>query len=146
MEAKKSKKQRVVHNALVDVDSVTTEPGECYINWIEITKQKLKEREQRLLQHKVNEIEKIMNATLTNNTDNACTLTLNQTIRNQTLSALNALILSWHGINITKVKHNSYSRFRDYFVRAKNWWDGTKKKVYGKVFWIVVFEYLRKVN
>ena len=42
MNANKKRKRRIVNNAYVDIDSVVTEPGQYYCNWVPITKQKLK--------------------------------------------------------------------------------------------------------
>ena len=39
---KKARKQRLVKNAIVDLDSVTIDSGDEYRNWVPITKDKLK--------------------------------------------------------------------------------------------------------
>ena len=53
MQTLSTRKPRKVYNAYSDIDCVTTEAGQDYINWIQISKEKLKEREGKLLQHKV---------------------------------------------------------------------------------------------
>lgn len=55
------RKHRIVKNAHVDIENVSIESGSNYCNWIEITKQKLKERENKLLRIKLNLIQKIFN-------------------------------------------------------------------------------------
>ena len=145
MQTTKTKTQRKVYNAYTNIDCVTAEPGRDYRNWIEISEEKLKEREKKLLQHKVDVIQNIMNKILNLRIGREVTFELDKVIINSTISELNTIIGSWQGVNISRAKQISYSRFRDYFVRAKNWWDGRKKQMYGKVFWIAVFDYLRKV-
>ena len=41
-EEQKPRKQRQVKNGLIDIDSVHSEPGVNYSQWIDISKQKIK--------------------------------------------------------------------------------------------------------
>eukprot|EP00483_Globobulimina_turgida_P012434 UN12457 len=75
--AKKQRKQRRVLNGYIDIDDVTDEAGPNYINWIKCTKQKLKERECKLmsvrittLQHIINNQCKIFESCVSNQSDN----------------------------------------------------------------------------
>ena len=55
----RERKQRVVKNAHVDIEGVTSESGNNYCNWIQITKQKLKEREAKMINIKMKLIKSI---------------------------------------------------------------------------------------
>lgn len=57
--SKKERKQRVVKNAHVEIEDVNEVSGYNYCNWIQITKQKLKEREKKLINTKIDIIERI---------------------------------------------------------------------------------------
>ena len=37
-----------------------------------------------------------------------------------------------------------YSNFYDYFTRSRNWWDNSKKLIYGKEYYLYLFDKLHK--
>eukprot|EP01084_Bolivina_argentea_P041934 77410_1 len=49
----KNKRERTVSNGLVNTDDVTIQPGVDYINWIDICRNKLREREMKILDKKL---------------------------------------------------------------------------------------------
>ena len=145
LQPKRKRKQRVVNNAYIDIDSVTTEPGPDYCNWIDISKRKLKEREAKLLSIKIKEIQQIVNTEAAKfgyaiNTR----FTIPDSIIHRILLHLYGVIHRWNGVNLCRIK-KVISTFRDYFVIGKNWWDLTKKKLMGNVFWLTIFKHIQQV-
>ena len=154
---KKRKYQRVrtVNNGYIDIDSIKDAPGINYVEWIKITKDKLKEREIHLLSIKMNEIHRIVNITLcshkniknesglmTNNPHYNISNTLMKSIFHEFLFPA---IDRWTGVHIDRIK-KKINTFRDYFVIAKNWWDLSKKKLIGSQFWVTIFEDIKQVK
>ena len=62
--SKKKRKQRTIKNGIVNVDDVTVEPGEGYINWIPYVKAKLKEREVKLMRLRMRILQSVIEASL----------------------------------------------------------------------------------
>ena len=107
-----------------------------------------KERESKLLEIKITEIEVIVSQELesyiNNDGSNHKSFTVPSEIRKNTLDQLYHLISKWNGVDISRTK-SPLTRYRDYFCVAKNWWDQTKKKLFGAIFWLVIFKYIQKV-
>ena len=134
-----SRKQRTVKNGYIDIDSVTTAPGFKYCNWMKLTKEKLKQREIKLLSIKISEIENIVNKKLLTSS-NPCTYTINKTaIENIIATSIISVVDGWKGVHVDRIKKN-LTKFRDYFVIGKNWWDIKKQNLIAVHFWINIFE------
>eukprot|EP01083_Nonionella_stella_P318128 1161321_1 len=143
--SKKHRKHRVrrVKHAYVDIDSVTDEPGLNYCNWIQITKELLKEREQKQRLIAIQKVESIVNAELRikhefntmNNTPMAYVFP--QEITRNTFKQLFAKIDAWDGVKTARLKA-PITRYRKYFGVAKNWYIQMKRKIFGDLFWVHV--------
>lgn len=117
----------------------------------------IQERESKLLEIKITEIEVIVNHEINHYIDtHTKNLSINckqyradfkitSEIRKNTLDQLYHLISKWNGVDISRTK-SALTRYRDYFCVAKNWWDQTKKKLFGAIFWLVIFKYIQKVS
>ena len=140
---RKPKKLRTFNNLLIDIFSINVECGDNFINWIDLTKQKLKERERKLLMIRISEIENIVNNNNSNNNK------YNYKISNKLIeSLLNVnlfpIIDKWNGININRIK-KPLNKFQDYFIKGRNWWDINKQNIIGLSFWIPIFQDIQKV-
>ena len=76
-----------------------------------------KERESKLLAIKITEIERIINEELHSEYQ------VSTTLINGVLSKFHDVIMKWQGVHLDRIKKRPISRFRDYFVIGKNWWD-----------------------
>eukprot|EP01084_Bolivina_argentea_P154950 270073_1 len=142
------RKQRVVKNAYVDIDSVAVQPGIDYCDWIKIAQQQLKERENALFEIKRSQIEHIVNSELDSHqhqlqSNESKIVIIPPTIFNDTLHALYCKIDEWTGVNLSRRK-SPITRYRDYFVVGKNWISQIKTKIFGDLFWIHLFKHIRK--
>eukprot|EP01083_Nonionella_stella_P267823 904975_1 len=133
-----------------NVDDVTEPKGEEYINWIKITKQKLKDRECIAMKIRAKKLQNIINkqcGLFSSNlsSHNIIVSNHNDLISNDIINeCLNSLYLSlgrWNGINVTKTK-KPLNTFREYFTMARCWFDQTKKHLLAPVFWIKLFVHL----
>eukprot|EP01084_Bolivina_argentea_P221909 375726_1 len=125
----KTQRKRTVMNALVDIDSVSIQPGTNYCNWIKLSKHQLKERELILLKLKSSKIQFIVN--------NECKMynfIVNQKIIDTTMNVLGNKIDGWNGVNVGRTK-SSLSIYPNYFIVGKKWWDNQKRSIYGDIFW-----------
>ena len=146
------RKQRRTINGYIDIDNITQEPGEEYENWIQITKQKLKERECKLMSVRVSTLQNIINQQCklfeeinSNNNIYQQKITvydynniISRDIINQCLNKLYLSLQLWNGVNLVKTK-KSLSTFRKYFVIGKCWFDQKKKNILAPDFWIKFF-------
>ena len=134
----KPRTPRQPKTAIIDIDFANVEPGDNFINWIDLTKQKLKERERKLLTIRISEIESIVNEQV-----------YYKISAEFIESVLNVnffpIIDEWKGINIWRIK-KPLKEFKDYFAKGRNWWDINKQNITGSAFWIPVFEDIRKVH
>eukprot|EP01084_Bolivina_argentea_P212450 361142_1 len=128
---KNTRKQHNVNNQHVDIVNQYTE-------WIQIARQKLKERERRLLKIKIIKVESIINAQLKNKHFNN-NFSVKQDLINITLTKLDKLIDNWQGLVLSRSK-KSHIRYNDYFSAAKGWYDQRKKKLFGALFWLPIFQ------
>eukprot|EP01084_Bolivina_argentea_P012102 22679_1 len=135
---KKKRKQRIVNNAVVDLNNVSVEPGVNYTNWISITRDKLKKRELSLFSVKKLRIESVVNNELPDCKEKYL---ITQDIIDHTLQELYDIIDKWSGVNMSRRKKPT-NRYRDYFCIGKNWFDQTKKKIFGTLFWVVIFKHI----
>eukprot|EP01084_Bolivina_argentea_P010236 19055_1 len=138
---KKPRKKRIVKNAYVDVDSVKAQPGIDYCDWIRITRQKLKERERKLFQITIDKIESIVNKEIQKQPQvhHGAIFVFPSQISEQTLAQLFEKINDWQGVQTSRLK-SPMTCYRNYFDVAKNWYIQTKKKIYGDLFWVRVFD------
>eukprot|EP01083_Nonionella_stella_P156918 508697_1 len=142
---KEDRKLRVrrVKNSYVDLDSVTSEPGTNYCDWIQITKQKLKEREEKQTRIAIQKIESIVNAEIKIKKERNAThhhkmaFVIPQTITKNTFKQLFAKIDAWDGVKTARLKA-PITRYRKYFGVAKNWYIQMKRKIFGDLFWVHV--------
>eukprot|EP01083_Nonionella_stella_P076333 207954_1 len=133
----KTRKRRTVKHGYVALDHVTIEPGPNYCDWIQLTRHKLKERERNLLNVKRHQIESIMNLKLIPYT-NRFKFTVPSAITDTTLRLLYEKIDTWQGVEIARLKV-SITLYRDYFDKAKKWWDQVKNSILGDAFWVPIF-------
>ena len=139
------RRQRAVHNAYIDIDSVTITPGLNFSHWKNLTKQKLMERETKLLNIKMREIERIVTKQLSL-LSNGCIYKINNMVKHMINTSISSAIQKWQGNQINRT-NKKFPRFRDYFVIAKNTWDGRKKqKIIGIHFWITILNHIQKVQ
>lgn len=155
----KNRKHRTIYNGYINIDNIETSPGNNYIKWIKITKDKLKQREIQLLSIKIAEIQRIVNESICGsiNIQNSVNKTAYQSHYNRNYQISNSLIQSifheflfpaidrWNGVHIDRIK-KTITKFRDYFVIGKNWWDLSKKRLIGSVFWVKIFEDIDQVK
>eukprot|EP01084_Bolivina_argentea_P221910 375727_1 len=131
---KTQKRKRTVRNALVDIDSVSVQPGLNYTNWIKLSKHQLKEREFKVIKLKINKIQFIVN--------NECEthdFRIKQEIIDSALNQLRNKIDQWNGVNVNRTKA-SLSIYANYFIISKKWWDNQKRSIYGDIFWLKVLQ------
>eukprot|EP01084_Bolivina_argentea_P221914 375732_1 len=128
----KTQKKRIhtSRNALVDIDSVSVQPGANYNNWIKLTKQQLKEREFILFSLKINKIQSIVNHRH---------FIIHQQIIDTTMNMLCNKIDQWKGVNINRTKVSSFI-YSDYYIISTKWWDNRKRIIYGNNFWLSIFQ------
>ena len=84
----------------IDVESMNIGHGDNYINWIKLSKQKLKERERKLLIIKASTTESIINTTSSHNKYKISTKFIDSLLNN----ALFPIINKWRGISIWRTK------------------------------------------
>ena len=142
------RKPRRVNNAYIDIDSVTIGPGYMHCNWKILTKQKLKERETKLLNIKIAQIETIINkqlSSLTLTKSSSYGYKINITLINNAINkSINDGIDKWKGVHFDRIK-KKIATFRDYFVIGKNWWDIKKQPLISTYFWIALFKDIHQV-
>ena len=139
----KPKRHRKLKNVLVDIDSVTIDHGDNYINWINLTKTKLKKREKKLLLIRIAMIESIVKTSLNDiNLNYKISTPFIESVLNDSLYPI---ISQWNGINILRIK-KPLDKFKDYFGIARNWWDINKQQPTASSFWIPVFNDIQRVH
>eukprot|EP01084_Bolivina_argentea_P247486 414044_1 len=132
------------------IEDVTEEKGEEYINWIKITKEKLKERECISMQIRGKKSQNIINRQCQLFESNFQSQNIrvpnyknlvSSDIINECLNKMYLSLERWNGINVTKTK-KSLDTFREYFTMAKCWFDQTKKHLLAPAFWIKLFMHI----
>eukprot|EP01084_Bolivina_argentea_P136640 240646_1 len=134
---KRQRKQRIVNNAYVDIDSVTIAPGHNFSNWVDLTKYKLKERDNKLLEIKINKITSIVNDRLTSYDKQIPLFQPSQNTINYIFQQLRESVDKWNGVIINRVKKD-LNTFRKYFVIGRRCWNLQKSKLLGDVFWLPI--------
>ena len=61
------------------------------------------------------------------------------------IRALSRRIDEWKGVCLHRIKTQP-TKFREYFVTGKNWWDSIKRKLIGSTLWVRVFECIERVR
>ena len=102
----------------------------------------IKQREVELTNIKIHEIEWIVNQELRHRIKFKIDTEFSQRLS----SGLFVMIDKWNGVGTMRKTTVKMKHYQDYFKRAKKWWDQSKKKVFGKTFWIHIFEYIIKVR
>eukprot|EP01084_Bolivina_argentea_P231952 391054_1 len=139
-ENSKPRKPRTIKNAYVNFNSVEVEPGPGYCNWVPITKQQLKVRDEKLLNIKIQKIESVVNKEISRllQSDHSA-YNIQKQIITDTFNQLHKHVDEWNGVKITRTKKEIKS-FKQYWDVGKNWWDLTKKKLIGTIFWFRIFQ------
>ena len=137
----------------IDIDNIRDPPGEDFETWIEITKEKLKERESRLMSARISALQNIINEQCAAFETAHSSLqfggrsvsaavadhdrVLHSGVIEECLNKLSLSLQLWHGVNLSKTK-KSLSTFREYFVIGKCWFDQKKKSILAPDFWIKI--------
>eukprot|EP01084_Bolivina_argentea_P037828 69958_1 len=149
------KRKRAVRNAFIQLDDVKETAGDNYINWIKITKQKLLERESKLMSRRANIIQdtinkqidkfKYVNARMKIYIDiELYENIINQQLLNNCLQKLNSkLINPWKGIVLHHTKH-TFDSFRKYFTTSRSWFDQRKRSVLAQYLWMPIFDAVKQ--
>ena len=61
------------------------------------------------------------------------------------MAVLSQRIDEWKGVCLHRIRTQP-TKFREYFVTGKNWWDSAKRKYIGSTLWIRIFEYIERVK
>eukprot|EP01084_Bolivina_argentea_P037831 69963_1 len=149
------KRRRAVKNEIIRIDDINEVAGDNYCNWIKITKQKLLERESKLMTLRANILQtliceqieqfKAINGRMkifidTKLYENA----INQELINNCLQNLNDILLvKWNGIVLNHTK-NKFDTYRKYFTTSRSWFDQRKRSVLAKHLWIPIFDTLQQ--
>eukprot|EP01084_Bolivina_argentea_P074614 135334_1 len=150
----KPKRRRRIKNEIIKIDDIDEEPGNNFSNWIRITKNKLTERESKLMSLRVNILQNTINTQIEQfKTINArmniyidtklYENIISEELINNCLNQLNTqLIQPWNGIvlNHTKSKVDSY---RKYFTTSRSWFDQRKRAVLAECLWIPIFNSIK---
>lgn len=141
----RKRKRRKINNGLIDVDSVDISAGANYANWIAISKEKLKERETKLIQLRLEQIVNIMNQAISELAidipRHGDTFVVDERMIENAKAYLFLIIDKWNGIQTGRTK-KAMEEFRDYFKLSKHWFDQVKKTVFGTIFWLNLFHFL----
>lgn len=155
---KKAKKGRV-NSEYAELDEITDPPGEEYVHWSRLTKDKLKDRERKLMSLRMSSLRTIIVQQCQHFADinsphhhNVQRVTVSHSehvigddITSECLNKLYLLLQFWSGVNLTKTK-KPLNSFRDYFMIAKSWFDQKKKNMLGPDLWIPVFRALARFS
>ena len=108
----------------------------------EMTNQK--ERETKLTEIKMNRIQHLVDYRLAERQINRRFI-VPPHLRHDINLNLSRRIDEWRGVSLQRIK-TLPTKFREYFVTGKNWWDSVKRKYIGSTLWIRVFECIERVN
>jgi len=140
-----------VSNGYIDIDNIRDPPGEDFENWIEITKQKLRERESKLMSARISALQNIIKEQCAAFESAHSSLqfrgrsveltdpeqVLHSGVIEECLNKLSQSLQFWRGVNLSKTK-KALSTFREYFVIGKCWFDQKKKSILAPDFWIKI--------
>eukprot|EP01083_Nonionella_stella_P315021 1136761_1 len=167
----KVRKTRTINNSIVDIDNVFIGPGDAYVTWIRIAKQKLWQREFALLRQRceasdVNILTMIMmfvrnQSELFDKSDlNSYALEIivtriyQQQLQWQIMNDNSPLIATymryiddllgkWNGYHPTKKTIDS---FREYFQESRGWLDRNKMTKMAQNLWIPMMRLIEEVS
>eukprot|EP01084_Bolivina_argentea_P166245 288672_1 len=156
----RKRKQRIVKNADVDIDNVLESPGPNDSTWKHIAKQKLKERETKIMKRRMNVVQKCINEEIqtfenciikkhTPNISLTSSIYSNIMHKNyelfsKSMNKLIQLIDTWRGPTETHMSRK-LSTFREYFLVAKSWYDQRKKEILATELWTTIFKLILKM-
>ncbi len=134
--------------------TISNEKGEDYVNWVKLTKRKLKQREYALMSERIATVQRVINeqCALFEKTNSDIKVTVSNcdamhsdliAIADDCLNKLYAIISSWNGIDLKRTK-KSLTTFRRYFSIAKCWFDQRKKSILAPDIWVKLFTVLEK--
>eukprot|EP01084_Bolivina_argentea_P032182 59526_1 len=157
---KTKRKQRIVKNPDVDIYNISVEPGYKYCNWIAIARQKLKERECKVMKRRICMIQTVINNEIDifkNNIINtyAPNIFIDPCIYSNImfkqynlfqiyLNKLNCMLNQWTGVSLPHTKQE-LKTFKKYFSVARSWFDQRKKTILPKYLWISAFNLILSV-
>eukprot|EP01083_Nonionella_stella_P048130 128879_1 len=150
---KKTRRQRTINNASIDIDDVFIGSGLGYINWLKIAKKKLMDRELIMLHKRQMILDALVISSIRQmahdnpNTFNVqiCFHVYQSEIRHKLIDSQSA-IMSLCALSISKMlqKWNGYKGkkgirlilFRNYFRHCRHWFDTNKATIMAINFWI----------
>ncbi len=167
----KTKKTRTIKNGLINIDDVYVEAGLNYVNWIDICRDKLQQREEKLLTVRLQKCDEIIRTSIQQfgkqNTEtfdehkssvhiyvnrmdlenyqayNQATRAFSTILNNYNQSVVKELSI-WKGY--TPQKHKSkIQTFRQYFTEARRWFDVKKMKLLAKYFLVSIYRIINQV-
>eukprot|EP01084_Bolivina_argentea_P251353 421554_1 len=163
----KPKRKRTVKNALVNIEDVSIQPGPHYINWIDICQEKLKEREMKILNQRLQITDKSINSSIRqfiientktfqkhNNVHIYVDRMMKEnyqaynsvkdknnnkfsTIVNNYNQAVTDQLSDWKGYRPQKLK-SKIKTFKEYFKACRSWWDLRKIEIMAKEFLVPI--------
>eukprot|EP01084_Bolivina_argentea_P037830 69962_1 len=149
------KRKRAVRNAFIQLDDVKETAGDNYINWIKITKQKLLERESKLMSLRGNILQtliseqikqfKIINERMKIYIDRQLyeNIINKELIHNCVEKLNNKLLIPWNGIVLNHTK-NTFGTFKKYFSTSRSWFDQRKRAILAQYLWIPIFDNIQQ--
>eukprot|EP01083_Nonionella_stella_P030753 84247_1 len=166
-----TRKQRTIKNSIVNIDNVIVNRGFRFKNWIIIARQKLWERECKLLRQRLEKCDTLMiskiqmftaehagifdsynqDAYQTETTAIHCyqkqlqsqITNVNSPLIVGYLKSIQSTLMSWDGYHPTKTV---IATFRDYFQHCRQWFDGTKIDLMARTLWIPFMNLIGQVS
>ncbi len=174
LQNKQNKRKRTVKNALINFDNISIEPGACYINWRNAAKSRLIERENKLMDIRLDICEKsIVSSMQQFTTENStvfgqhipavhitvgrmeqenyvayCNIkdTTRFTIKKSFNKSITQQLSIWNGYKPNSFEtENNINTFKDYFSGSRRWWDICKQKMIAKDIFILITNMIDKV-
>ena len=163
------RKQRTIHNGIVDVTDVHVAAGEAFSNWIPVARLKLKEREMKLMAIRLGICQNIIRQSIAQFTDENTRyfidLKQKTTIRVDRMGRVNGemfeqhlhsaaldsvmdgcgdslsnMLNEWNGVRRLNLMQEEDMSFRKYFGICKNWFDQIKLERIAFDFWVPLFD------
>ena len=139
-------------NCYIDIDNIRDPPGKDFRKWIQIAKEKLIERESKLIDARISALQHILKEQCTAfesahrslqyrgrsvSVPDPTHLLNDRVIDEECIQKLTDSLQYWRGVNLSKTK-KTLSTFREYFVIGKCWFDQKKKSILAPEFWIKI--------
>ncbi len=164
----KIKKKRKVNHPIVDIENICTEAGENYINWVLACRNKLKEREIKIIEIRLQLYNEIIISSLQqfiNETRKAIdkhkefvhidvdrmelenygaynkTLHRKYSIVNNFNNSITRKLCIWNGCKTTNPIHT----FAQYFKKARGYWDIQKMSIIAEHFVVEIYRIVNEV-